>query len=219
MTPLSPQLLLFLETLLLASVILMHLAKRSQTVIWLYGAQSLIVSLVLIYASIREVSFLLMAAAGATFLVKVLFAPYFFIRLMKKHEIQFSASSYLNGPLTLIVVAGLTAFSYSHLFRNLTLLAPSQGKVLLLALSMMFVSIFLIVNRRGVLSQIVGILSLENAIVSFAYAAGLETTPGPQLGILFDLLIWIVIATGFASMIYRHFGTLNAGAMRNLKEE
>lgn len=219
MSSLTPQFLFFLETILFISVVLMHVAKKNFTVVFLYATQSFIITFVLFYSSFKEASLLLMATAIVTFLVKVIVAPYFLFGLIKKHQLKFSVSSYLNMPITLIIVAFLTAFSSSRFFTPLTVLSPDNGYALLLAMGMMFVSLFLIVNRKGVLSQMIGILSLENAIVSFAYIAGLEVTAGLQVGILFDILIWIVIASIFVSMIYRHFGSLNANAMQHLKEE
>jgi hydrogenase-4 component E len=215
----TSEFLFFLETVLFLSVIFMHLAKKNFAVIFLYAVQSFIVTFILFSSSLKEDSLLLMAVATATFFVKVVIAPYFFFGLMKRHRLQFSVSTYLNGPMTLIVLTLLTAFSYSHFFRPLTILSPYDGDALLLAVGMILISLFLIVNRKGVLSQMVGILSLENAIVSFAYITGLEASAGAQVGILFDILVWIVIATGFASMIYRHFGSLDASAMQHLKEE
>lgn len=219
MRSVTPQFLYFLETILFASVILMHLARRNSTVIFLYATQSLVVAATLLFSAVREASWLLAAVALVTFGVKVIVAPYFFSGLIQRRRLQFSVSTYLNGPLTLIVLALLTAFSYSRLFRPLSILAPQNQNTLLLAIGMMFSSLFLIINRKGVLSQMVGILSLENAIVSFAYAAGLEATAGLQVGILFDILVWVVMATVFATMIYRHFGSLDASAMKYLNEK
>lgn len=65
----------------------------------------------------------------------------------------------------------------------------------------------------------VGVLSLENSIVLFAAVAGLESTAGPQIGILFDISVWVIIATVFASMMYTHFGSLNVSKMNSLKED
>ncbi|HBM15253.1 MAG TPA: hypothetical protein DD381_02745 [Lentisphaeria bacterium] len=219
MNHLSSHFLFFLETILFTSVVLMHLTKKNFTVILLYTVQSLVVSGVLFYSSIQEASFLLFIVAAMTFIVKVGIAPYFFFKLIKLHRLQFSVSTYLNSPMTFIVIALLTAFTYSHYFRKLTILSPSNGDALLLSMSMIFIAIFLTVNRKGALSQMVGILSFENAIVSFAYITGLETNAGAEVGILFIIFIWIIIATVFASMIYTHFGTLNVSQMKNLKEE
>ncbi len=219
MNSLSPQFLFFLETILFISVVLMHLTRKNFTVVFLYALQSLIIAGVLFDSSIKEGSFFLMLVAVMTFFVKVIIAPYFFFRLIKLHRLQFSVSTYLNSPMTFIILALLTAFAHSHFFRPLTILSPSNGNTLLISMSMIFISLFLTVNRKGALSQMVGILSLENAIVSFAYITGLEATAGAQVGILFIIFIWIIIASVFASMIYNHFGTLNVSEMKNLKEE
>jgi len=68
------------------------------------------------------------------------------------------------------------------------------------------------------LSQIIGILSFENSIVVFAVFANLEQSAALQLGIVFDIFIWIMIASVFISMLYKHFGTLNVSSMKNLKD-
>jgi hydrogenase-4 component E len=162
---------------------------------------------------------MLLLAIAVIFVVKVLVAPRFFFGLVKKHQLKFSVSTYLNSPATLIVLALLTGVTYSQLFLPLTILSQNEGKTLLLAVATMFISIFLIINRRGALSQMIGILSLENGIVSFATLAGLEQAPGLQIGIMFDILVWIIIASVFASMLYRQFGSLDVTSMTHLKEE
>lgn len=220
MHTLTPQLLFFLETILFASVIFMYLAKKNSTVIFLYSVQSLVIAVALFYSSFKIQSWSLVGIAILVFIVKVVASPYFFFWLVKKYKSQFSTSTYLNSPLTLVVLALLTAFAYSDFWRPLAMaLAPQSGSALAMSLALIFISIFLIVNRRGVLSQMIGILSLENSIVSFAYITGLEASAGPQLGILFDMSVWIGIAVVFVSMIYRHFGSLDASAMQSLKEE
>ena len=82
----------------------------------------------------------------------------------------------------------------------------------------MFLSLFLIINRKSALSQIVGILSLENSIVAFAIFAGLEQSLSLQIGILFDISVWLIIATVFMSMMYTHFGSLDVTDMKKLKD-
>lgn len=215
----SPQILFFLTSLIFGSVIFMHLSKRNSTLIFFYLIQSLIVSALLLELSIEKVSFFLILTATITLIVKAIIAPYFFRRLIHRHHLNFSVSTYLNSPLTLVVLALLTVFSYSHFFKPLSILAKENEKALLIAVAMIFISLFLIINRKGVLSQMIGILSLENGIVTFAYIAGLEAGPALQLGILFDILVWVIIATVFASMLFKQFGSLDVNEMKNLKEE
>lgn len=201
------------------SVIFMHLTKRSSWTVNLYTIQSFLVVLLLTSSVIREFSWPLVIATAAIFIVKVIAAPRFFRQLIKRHEVKFSAGSYLNDPMTLAVLALLTGFTHARFFMPLTSIAPEQSGAILLTVSMMLISVFLIINKKGALSQMIGILSLEDAIVAFATVTGLEQTPALQLGIIFDIFIWIVIATVFASMIYEKFNSLDVSDMTDTTEE
>jgi len=213
------QIIFLLEALIFLTAVFMHLAHKNSSLISLYQLQSLIISIFIFGSAIKISSALLMFVAILMFGVKVIVAPYFFTKLIKDHQLKFSSSTYLNFPMTLLVIAILTGLAYSHYFQTLAILAKENVNGLLLALATILISIFLIINRKGVLSQMVGILSLENAIVSFAFLSGLEATPNMQIGIIFDILVWIIIVSIFASMIHKKFGTLDSTVMNNLKEE
>ena len=103
-------------------------------------------------------------------------------------------------------------------FISLTSIIPANQALSAIAFSSMFLSLFLIINRKGALSQIIGILSFENSIVAFAVFSGLEQSPTLQMGIIFDIFIWLIIATVFISMLYKHFGSLDVTSMTSLKE-
>ena len=218
MTPLMPQILFFMEVLVFTSAVFMHLTKRNRSLIILYIFQSALVTFSLFTFSFQEPSLLLILATLLTFSVKAVIAPVFFFRLITRYGLKFSASAYLSTPLTLIALAAITVLTRSYLFFPLATLAPSNENILLLSIATILISLFLIINRKGVLSQVVGILSLENGIVSFASFAHLEQSPGLQLGITFDILMWIAIAGIFTSMIYRHFGSFDVSSMQRLKE-
>ena len=214
----APHILLFLETVIFAVAVFLHLTKKNISAVRLYMAQSAAVSLLLLLSSFDKASILLVLAIIFTVAVKTIIAPYFFLGLIKRHRLKFTVSTYLNTPITLLVIAALVAITQMDFFRPLTFLAPGGRNLLLLPIATILISLFLIINRKGALSQMLGTLSLENSIVSFALFAGLEQNAGLQLGITFNILIWIIIATVFASMIYRQFGSLDVTAMKKLTE-
>ena len=213
-----PQVLLFLQIVIFAAAVFMHLTKKNSSAIRLYIAQSAAVSLLLLLPAIEESSKLLIVAIASTIAVKLFIAPYFFFGLIRKHRLKFSVSTYLNTPITLLVIAVLVAVTRTEVFRPLAHLAPDGNNLLLLNVATIMISLFLSINRKGALSQMLGILSLENGIVSFALSAGLEQNPGLQLGITFNILIWIIIATVFISMMFRQFGSLDVTTMKKLTE-
>ena len=217
MITVSPHLIL-LEALIFLPIVFIHLAKKNAAAIWLYVIQSIAVSALLLISSFDKISLLLLISFVATVLVKVFVAPWFFFRLIKQHHLQFSASTHLNTPITLFAIAAILYLNLSMFSKVFATISAANLDLLLISSAGIFISLFILVNRRGVLSQMIGILSLENCIVSFAIFAGLEQNPGLQLGIIFDILIWIIIANVFASMIYNHFGSLDVTEMKKLTE-
>lgn len=105
----------------------MHLYKKNASVVVLYALQSFLVSAILFLSSLAIDSVILMFVACTTFAIKAIVAPSFFLRLIKKHQLMHSVSSYLNGPMTLIVLALLVAIPFSSLFQPLTILAEGGG--------------------------------------------------------------------------------------------
>lgn len=184
----------------------------------LYIVQSVMTVSLLFFLGVDKFNLSLWLVIFLMLGVKVIVAPYFFFNLIRKHHLKDIISTYVNTPITLIILAILTVIANADLLKPLATLAPSHEKSLLLAMAVIFISIFMIINRRGALSQMIGILSLENAIVSFASFAGLEQSAGLEMGIIFDILMWIIIASVFASMLYRQFGSLDVASMKNLTE-
>jgi hydrogenase-4 component E len=208
----------FLLTLIFITIVFLHIAKKNYAVAIAYGIQSLAIVLLLIHAYVttKSATFIFIAALG--FFVKVILAPIFIINQIKKHELTFLVSTYATLPLTLIAVATLTAVAHSSLFKPLVTIIPANRELLSLALSSLFISMFLIINRKGAISQIVGILSLENSIVAFGLFSVIDQSLILEIGIVFSISVWIIIATVFISMIYKHFGSLDVTKMKHLKD-
>lgn len=213
---------IFIAQLLLAiiflTIVLLQSAKRNLAAVILYGLQSLVIVIFYVSSFIEIGSVSILYIALISLIVKVILAPILFTRLIKKHELIYSVSTYLNTPLTLIGIAALTAIAYSEKLAPLTSIVPENQSLLQLTLAAALLSLFLVVNRKGALSQIIGVLSLENSIVAFALFAGLEQSFSLQVGILFVVLVWLIIVTVFMSMMYRHFGSIDVTTMRHLRD-
>ncbi|OGI60598.1 hypothetical protein A2641_00650 [Candidatus Nomurabacteria bacterium RIFCSPHIGHO2_01_FULL_37_25] len=208
----------FVLEIIFLTLVFLHISKKNSEVVWAYIIQSLALAIILFNSYLDTGGILLLVVVLLILLVKVILAPLFFNRLIKKNSLAFSVSTYLNMPFTLIIISFLTFIAYSNKFTPLTNIIPSNHMLLSLSLSVMFLSLFLIINRKGALSQIIGVLSFENSLITFIIFAGLEQSAGLQIGIIFDIFVWIIIATVFATMIYKQFGSLNVTTMNNLKD-
>jgi len=199
-------------------IVFLHVTKKNTDAIIAFGSQSLVIVVLLFNSFLKTDNLSLLFIVLLTLIVKVILAPIFFSTLIKKHELPFSVNTYLNTPVTLGIIAIVTAVAHSKKFLSLTTIIPDHQILLSLALSMILLSFFLIVNHKGALAQIIGILSLENSIVAFTLFAGLEQSIALQLGIIFDIFVWLIISTVFVSMIYKHFRSLDVTSMAHLKD-
>ncbi|MEK7648554.1 MAG: hypothetical protein AAB400_01415 [Patescibacteria group bacterium] len=216
MFTLSPQLLFLFEAIIFLTVVVLHLVKNNKTAVILYVVQTAVLALLLIASYLGAASPLLYVALAATIAIKLVITPYFFYLLIRKHQLTFLAGSYCSMPLTLVIIACLTALTRSTLFKELIVLNNVGQEFLLLPFAIILISLFLIINRKGIFSQMLGYLSLENGIISFALFAGLEQNPALQLGITVSILVWVIMATILASLIFRQFGSLDTSAMKRL---
>lgn len=208
----------FLIGVIFLTLVFLHLTKKNFPAVVSFGLQSFAVAMIFLIYFLETRNIFIFLMVILTLIIKVILAPLFFTRFIKKHKLSFSESTYLNMPLTLIVIVVLTFLAHSGKFLPLTNIIFENHVILSLALSAIFISLFLIINRKGALSQILAILSLENSIVAFIIFAGLEKSPGLQIGVIFNIFVWIIIATVFMSMIYKHFESHDVTAMNELKD-
>ncbi|MBP5993434.1 MAG: hypothetical protein KA731_00840 [Candidatus Moranbacteria bacterium] len=207
-----------LDIIAFLAAVFMHLVRRSRTLVRLYALQSFAVAGTLFFLGFIGDESSLMVVGAITLLVKAIIAPIFFNQVIRNLAGVSSATNYLNTPLTLFVLTGLVMFSFSKVFLPLSALYPQAFVSVALNIALVFISIFLLINRRGVFTQMVGMLSLENSIVLFAAFFGLRHPLPLEIGSIFDIIIWMVIASAFMSMIYRQFGTLSTADMKRLTE-
>lgn len=215
---LNIQLLSIFEMAVFLTAVVMHVVRRNSTLITIYALQSLAVNAALVAMAVDKGATGLLLVAIASFSVKVLAAPVFFSKLLHKKELSMSSTTYLSLPITLGIILGLTILVRSTIFTPLISIFPGAIQLVTFSLAQMLISMFLIINRRGVFSQLIGILSFENGLVAFSILAGVEQTLVIELGILFDILLWIVISTVLVTLIYNHFGSLDTREMNSLKD-
>lgn len=215
----SYELYFSLDLIAFLATIGLHMVKTNRNIIRLYLVQSLVVTAFLFLIGMAEGDKGLLFVAALTLVIKAIVAPLFFSRLVRRYGSRFTVNNYLSTPLTLLVLMAIVLFAYSKVFSPLGILVPEAFGVLPLNLAIILFSIFMLINRRGAFSQMIGILSLENSILLLASFVGIRQSVALEMGIVFDIVIWMIIAQVFISMIYRQFGTLNVTKMKRLIED
>lgn len=212
------QLQLLLETTMFLCVILMNVVKKNTVLITLYLIQSVALSVLLGSYAIEETTLGLYLVVLVIFIVKVIVAPVIFMKIIKQSKLNITASTYLNVPMTIGMLAGISIFAQSEVFSSFSFLLTSIPMAGLFLFGGILISLFLIINRKGVISEVVGMLSLENFIYSTSLFLGVKQLIYLELGILFDVLFWIIIARVLIHFIYKHYKSFEVTELSQLKK-
>ncbi|MDO8269725.1 MAG: hypothetical protein Q7T54_03580 [Candidatus Levybacteria bacterium] len=197
------------------SIVSMNVAKKNTTLVHTYLIQSLMLVSLLSLETYSEMSLEIGIVTLVMFVIKVIIVPQVLLRILKQHKASVSASTYLNVPMTLGSLILLCVFAQSYVFSEFFTTTPILRIFLI---GSMLMSFFLTINRKGAISQIIGILSLENCIFAFGFFLHLKQAAALEIGMIFDVFFWIIISTIFVRMLIKHFGSIDVTQLRELKK-
>lgn len=200
------------------SIVYINIARKNSAIIVSYTLQSIALAGLLINEALNESSFEKWLLVFIILLVKVIITPQIFWRFLQNQKQNFSDVKYLNTPLTLFMLILITFFAQSPFLSPLTnVLFHNQLPVVsTLLISSIIMSFFIAINRKGAFSQIIGILSLENAIFAFGIFLETKQSISLEIGIIFDVLLWVIISSFYIKTIYSHFKSLDVTKLKEL---
>ena len=206
----SSAVFLFITVLLIAG------AKRTATCIALFALQCVVVTAQIVAMGLLRGSGEALLVAAMVLLVKVLAIPYVLLRIAKGLKVSPTVSASTTPAQSIFIAAALIllAFVVVQPFARAFAL---DSQMLAAATAIVLTGGFLMVSRRTALMQVVGLLVLENGI----FLAALTTTFGMplvvEMGIFFDLLIWVMLIGVFVFRIRETFAHVDVSRLRRLR--
>ena len=202
---------------MLVSAYLMVGQKALFTAIRLYGVQSLLLAIVATTIAIAESRHELLVTAGLTILLKTFLIPWFLMRTVDRIGIHREIEPFLNIPVSLLICLGLTVVGY----RVSTGFEAGTHEVthhlIGVALSLLLIGLFLMVTRKKAITQILALLTVENAV--FLVAVGV-TTGMPlvvEFGIAFDVILAVLVLGMLVQRIVGRFESMDVSRLSDLK--
>jgi hydrogenase-4 component E len=191
--------------------------KALFTTIRLYGLQSLLLAIVAITIAISESHRELLVTAALTIVLKSILIPWFLMRTVDRIGIHREIEPFLNVPVSLLICLGLTVVGYrvSTGFEEGTQLVTHH--LIGVALSLLLIGLFLMVTRKKAITQILALLTVENAV--FLVAVGV-TTGMPlvvEFGIAFDVILAVLVLGMLVQRIVGRFESMDVSRLSNLK--
>jgi hydrogenase-4 component E len=202
---------------MLVSVYLMVGQKALVVAIRLYGVQSLLLGAVGVAMGLAEHRPHLFVTAALTIVLKAVAIPWFLLRVIDRVGIRREIEPFVNVPASLLLCLGLTVVGYRV---SLGMAGGSQGvphQVVGVALSMVLMGLFLMVTRRKALTQILALLTIENAVFLVAVGATAGMPLVVELGISFDVILAVLVLGVLVNRIVDRFESMDTSRLSNLR--
>jgi hydrogenase-4 component E len=212
-----PDLVLLCAAGMLVSVYLMVGQQSLVVAIRLYGLQSLLLGAVGVAMGLAGNRPHLFVTAGLTIVLKAGLIPWFLQRVIDRVGIRREIEPYVNVPASLLICLGLTVVGYRV---SLGMAGASQGvphQVVGVALSMVLIGLFLMATRRKALTQIVALLTVENAVFLVAVGATAGMPLVVELGISFDVILAVLVLGVLVHRIVDRFESMDTSRLSNLR--
>jgi hydrogenase-4 component E len=213
----TPNIVILCAAGMLVSAYLMVGQKSLFTTIRLYGGQSLLLAAVAVIMAVSDARPHLLVMATMTTVLKGFAIPLFLMRVVDRIGIHREIEPFLNVPASLLVCLGLTVVGYrvSTGFPEGTVGVTHH--VLGIGLSTLMIGLFLMVTRKKAISQVLALLTVENAIflVALGITSGMPLVV--ELGIFFDVILAVLVLGILVRRIVERFESMDVSRLSNLK--
>lgn len=186
----------------------------------LFAIQSFLLGSVALLVAVGFGETHILIAAILTIAVKAIVIPIALTKVIDKIKVRKEIDFTINITTSLLLCALLVILADSVAKPILEAQRVSDlavFKVLPISIAVMMIGLFIMIARKQAVSQIVGLLTMENGV----FLSGLSITYGMPLivevGIFFDIFVAVLILGVFVFRINQTFDTINVDTIRRLR--
>jgi hydrogenase-4 component E len=162
----------------------------------------------------------ILIAAILTIAIKAIAIPLVLTRVIERIHVQKEIRFSISITASLLLCGGIVILADSvaqSILRSPHAEASAVSRVLSVSIAMMLIGLFIMMTRRKALTQIVGLLTMENGV----FLSGLSITYGMplivEMGIFFDILVAVLILGVFVFRINKTFESISIDSLRSLR--
>lgn len=185
--------------------------------VWLLVVQSALLALVAASLALYSGSSHMWAAAALTLGVRAIAIPAVLLRVLRAVSLRRETRPLLSTRHAIVVAVGLTLVAFFAASRiELSRALPARD-ALPAALALTFIGLLLMATRRKAVSQLIGLITIENGIFLVGLIATLGLPLLVEIGIFFDLLVAVGVTAVLTLRINEHFDTVSTDRLRRLR--
>ena len=182
------------------------------------AVQGVALGAVALILGVHEHDDVLIAVACLILVAKGAVIPTLLSRVLSRERGSRESSPLVNVPASLVGAGALTFLAYSATAPVVRLVNTTPGRLIPLGLATMLIGFFSMVIRRKAVSQIVGLLLVDNGIALVAFLATAGVPLLVELGASLDVLLAVVVLRVLASQLWTRFGVVDLDQLRELRD-
>jgi hydrogenase-4 component E len=206
----------FISAGILLTAVSINSLKRIEACVKAYTLNSWLLSALTAVAAFMTGEVHLYAASVVTFLSKGVLIPMFLRRIVRRIQATHDVEPYISNALSLTISGILVVVVYASLKEGIFVTGLSRN-VLQISIAVIFIGLFIMITRKKAVTQVIGLLFMENGL----FLAGFALTFGMpliiELGVLFDMLMGVIILGIFVIQIKKSFASSNLDELTILK--
>lgn len=206
----------FVSVGILLTAVAMNALKRLESCVKVYVMNSwLLASLIGITAFMIGETHLYIASL-VTLASKGVAIPLFLRKIVRQMKVTRDVEPNISNALSLTISGALVAVVYVSLREGIVLSGFSKN-ILQISIAVILIGLFVMITRRKALTQVIGLLFMENGLFLAGFALTFGMPVIIELGVLFDMLMGVIILGIFAIQIKRAFSTSDLDNLTTLK--
>jgi hydrogenase-4 component E len=207
-----------LAALILLTAFLIVASNRMHPMVNMYALQSLALGLLAAAVAYFTGSVQIYIVAFLTIAIKAFIIPRILTYIMETIKIEKEIEILLSIPTSLLMSGGLAILAYFITEPVISYGTAITRNCLAISLAVVLIGFFIMISRRKAITQIMGLLVMENGL----FLAAISLTYGMpmivEMGIFFDILVGVLIMGIFVFRINRTFETMDTGILRRLRD-
>jgi len=219
MSTLLTQFVDLLGALLLILAFAMISQRRILSMIHLFTAQGVVLTLATVVVGVVTHQPHLYLSAFMTFVLKVLLIPRLLHRVVDRLDIRWETETLINVPTTMLIGILVVIFAFNLAMPISRLSSALASGTLGIALACILLSFLTMITRSKAVPQVIGFLAMENGLFFAATSATYGMPMVVELGIALDVLIGVLILGVFLFQIREQFDSLDIRHLEKLKED
>ncbi|QWK13211.1 MAG: hypothetical protein KNN14_00940 [Aquificota bacterium] len=131
-------------------------------------------------------------------------------------KVTHDVEPYISNTLSLTISGLLVGVVYVALKKGI-FVAGFSSMALQISIAVMLIGLFIMITRRKAITQVLGLLFMENGLflIGFSLTHGMPAII--ELGVLFDMLMGVIILGIFTIQIKRAFASTDLDKLSILK--